>query len=150
MWSLQGHPEVSDNTVVPSVLVSTGMPVRVPQSTATPPAHSETVQQRPVSETGSWLTMLTSTGLRGPRDDENRVLAEPRHLREGAHLSGWFHSEDSWTTTVAVYIVGHPAEPLSVTLCLRCEAAEALYYRLFVRPLSVHEHVFRVMRYICT
>jgi len=30
-WSLQGHPEVSDNTVVPSVAVSTEMPVRVPQ-----------------------------------------------------------------------------------------------------------------------
>jgi len=115
-WSPQGHPEVSDDTVVPSVAVSTEMPVRVPQPTATPPAHSETVQQRPTSATGGRLTVLTSTGLRGPRADENGVSAEPRQLRERAHLSGWFQSEGNWTPTVAAYSVSHPAEPRSVTL----------------------------------
>jgi len=118
-WSPQGHPEVSDNTVVPSVAVSTEMPVRVPQPIATPPAHSGTVQQRPVSATGSRLTVLTSTGPCGPRDDENGVSAEPRQLRERAQLSDWFQSESNWTPTVAAYTVSHPAEPLSVTVTIQ-------------------------------
>jgi len=60
--------------------------------------------------------MLMSTGLRGPRDDENRVLAEPRQLREGAHLSSWFQCEGNLTPMVAANTVGHPAEPPSITL----------------------------------
>jgi len=73
------------------------------------PAHSETVQQRPVSATGSGLTVLTSTWLRGPRDDENGVSAEPRQLREEAHLSGWFQSEDNWPPTVGYPLINeHP------------------------------------------
>ena len=91
-WYCQGHPEVSGNTVVLSVAISVEMPVRVVQSIAIPLAHSRTVQQRPVSAAGTRLTVLTSTGRRGPRDDEDWVSAEPIHSRERAYLSGWFQS----------------------------------------------------------